>query len=317
MIKPIAAIYTARGDLHAYAVRDEINRRGRVRCTIIEADNIAYGSNVSYSIGLEADFDKIRTNDGDELALSDVELIWLRRIRANQLATEKAADPVHQDIINSDCRGALSGLLGTKFAGKWFSDPEASFRASDKVSQLKVAADCGLRIPRTLVSQSPTDIRSFFENEHRDIIVKAVVGVSEPFLRTIRLTDLARYSDEAFSVSPAIYQEFITGTRHLRILTFGGRSIAGIIDTTDVDWRPNLNVPIARYEVEPALQSQIDLVLKSLGLRMGVIDIKIDDRGQFVWLEVNPQGQFAFLEPLTGQSFLSELAAFFEGEALS
>lgn len=35
---------------------------------------------------------------------------------------------------------------------------------------------------------------------------------------------------------------------------------------------------------------------RKLGLKMGVYDFKIDDRGELFWLEINPQGQFLFLE---------------------
>jgi hypothetical protein len=42
-------------------------------------------------------------------------------------------------------------------------------------------------------------------------------------------------------------------------------------------------------------------VLDVLGLEMGIVDIKETPDGEFVWLEVNPQGQFLFLEGLTGE----------------
>lgn len=294
----------------------ELARNGRVECHIIECDSVAYRDGVSYSVGDDQATDRVITSTGHSIRLGDCGLLWMRRIRANQLLAEQVT-PAHRDIINSDCRGALSGLLATKFRGKWYSHPEASFRASDKVAQLQVAHDCGFRVPRTLVSQSQSDIAAFFDREGGRMIVKAVVGVAEPFLRTMLIEDLETFNSDAFAVSPAIYQEFVPGTRHLRILSYGGMSRAGIIDTPDVDWRPNLNVPIEAYVVDAALQRRIDGVLDALGLSMGVIDIKIDDAGDFVWLEVNPQGQFAFLEPLTGQSLLRDLASFFESEVLN
>ena len=51
-------------------------------------------------------------------------------------------------------------------------------------------------------------------------------------------------------------------------------------------------------------------VLDKLGLAMGVIDIKEDPNGELVWLEVNPQGQFLFLEPLTGLKLTNHFADF-------
>jgi hypothetical protein len=35
---------------------------------------------------------------------------------------------------------------------------------------------------------------------------------------------------------------------------------------------------------------------------MGIVDLKLTPKGEVVWLEVNPQGQFLFLQPLTKMS---------------
>ena len=39
--------------------------------------------------------------------------------------------------------------------------------------------------------------------------------------------------------------------------------------------------------------------MEILDLRMGVFDLKIDAQGEIVWLEVNPQGQFLFVEGMS------------------
>lgn len=136
------------------------------------------------------------------------------------------------------------------------------------------------------------------------------MGVSEPFLKTVKIDDLSRFLDAAFVAAPAIYQEFIGGTQHLRLLCFGDRSLSGVINTAEVDWRPNLNVQIDSWDLPTSLHRMIRRTLDALGLEMGVVDVKIDHHGEFVWLEVNPQGQFIFLEPMTGINFIDEFARY-------
>jgi hypothetical protein len=80
---------------------------------------------------------------------------------------------------------------------------------------------------------------------------------------------------------------------------FGDRSFAALIETDDLDWRPNLNVPIRAWDVPKDLHNKVRAVLDHLELSIGIIDLKITPEGDFVWLEVNPQGQFLFLEPIT------------------
>ena len=40
--------------------------------------------------------------------------------------------------------------------------------------------------------------------------------------------------------------------------------------------------------------------MRRLGLTFGAADLKVSDSGEYVFLEVNPQGQFLYVEILTG-----------------
>ncbi|MET9386038.1 hypothetical protein ABZY09_34485 [Streptomyces sp. NPDC002928] len=108
-------------------------------------------------------------------------------------------------------------------------------------------------------------------------------------------------SPESFTVCPAVYQEYVPGRHHIRLNCFGEDMYAALIETDDLDWHPDLNVPICRWHVPDELARRVTAVLRRLGLRMGIIDIKLTPDGEPVWLEVNPQGQFLFLEPLLGE----------------
>lgn len=310
-------IITASNDLHAAAVRQRLRELGYTDAHIIECDRLAQQASISYRVDPEANLDRLLTSEGREVRVADAKLIWLRRMRANQVLTLPIEDFAAKEIVDNDCRGGFSGFLATHFRGKWISDPEASIRSSDKIYQLKVAQRCGFRIPKTLVTQSRDDLEKFFSECDRKVIVKTVVGVSEPFLQTVRLHNPQDYENEAFEAAPAIYQEYIDGSEHLRLLCFGNKSLCGNISTEALDWRSNLNVAITPYIVSNELHLRVRRTLDELGLAMGVIDIKKDPRGEFIWLEVNPQGQFIFLEPLTGIGFINHFSNYLYEEALS
>jgi glutathione synthase/RimK-type ligase-like ATP-grasp enzyme len=132
------------------------------------------------------------------------------------------------------------------------------------------------------------------------MIVKPVVGAAGPLLFTQFLDDPGQFAEASYSVAPAIFQEYIPGTDHIRLNCFGDTCLAARIHSDALDWRPDLRVPIEAWPVPETLQVQVKAVLKKLGLLMGIIDLKVTPAGETVWLEVNPQGQFLFLEPLTG-----------------
>jgi hypothetical protein len=105
---------------------------------------------------------------------------------------------------------------------------------------------------------------------------------------------------DSLSICPACYQEYIPGDRHIRVNCFGEDVYAVQIESSDLDWRQNLDVPFSKFVVSPNLHSRLQHVLRALGLTMGVFDLKLDPKDEAVWLEINPQGQFLFVEGITG-----------------
>jgi hypothetical protein len=249
------------------------------------------------------------TSEGVAVAPEDADVLWWRRPRADQVITAHAGSTHERSLVNNDCRGALGGILAAAFDGQWISSPEATDRAADKVYQLAVAREAGFRVPRTLISQSRADVIAFTQQVGRTI-VKPVVGARGPSLWTRWVDDPAAIPAPSFEVCPATYQEYIEGCRHIRLNCFGERMYAALIETDELDWRPDLQVPISPWPVPEYIRARVAGVLRRLQLRMGVVDLKLTPDGEPVWLEVNPQGQFLFLEPLTDEPLTEHFADF-------
>jgi glutathione synthase/RimK-type ligase-like ATP-grasp enzyme len=298
-------IATVANDLHAQLVKALIDQDGH-SCHILELDRVSQHDALTYGIAYPT-IDRVCDSEGTAISVSKASVLWLRRIPFEQHLQWPMDDGYTRRLVDNDCRGAALGLLRTHFKGDWVSSIEATQRASDKIWQLYVAAKCGFRVPRTVVTQSPSDVNRLCET-CGSIVVKTVVGASGPMLQTVQMTDPSAFSVDEYQAAPAIYQEYIDGSRHIRLVCFGDHSYAGMIETSDVDWRGNLNVPVEPYDVKQDLHVRVRSVLDRLGLEMGVIDIKLTTDDEPVWLEVNPQGQFAFLDGLAGTNLLKMFA---------
>lgn len=239
--------------------------------------------------------------------------MWIRRLSPTQRIAVADSIKSHE-LIDNDCSGAVSALFDTCFRGTWISSVSATLEASNKIYQLNVARECGFRVPHTLVSQSKSEVVEFTEHHAGMVIVKPVVGMTSRFLLTRRLERPEAISAEAFQRCPAIYQEYIPGTRHIRLNCFGDRSFAAAIDTAETDSRPNLSVPYSIWPVPDPVHARVRKVLDALHLAMGVVDLKETPSGDLVWFEVNPQGQFLFLEPLTGLKLSQHFADYLLSE---
>jgi hypothetical protein len=71
-----------------------------------------------------------------------------------------------------------------------------------------------------------------------------------------------------------------------------------------------LDVPVRPIELPEEARARLRRVLELLGLRMGVVDLKLTDEGELVWLEINPQGQFLFVEGLCGLELTAAFSEF-------
>src|SRR5262249_30053119 len=161
------------------------------------------------------------------------------------------------------------------FRGRWVSDPTATRLAENKLLQLRAARRAGFRLPDTLVSQSPAQIRRFCAAHHNQVIVKPVRGTQRAQLLTQLVSEELLASDESMGLCPAIYQEYVPGTRHIRAQCFGDAVYAAQIEAEALDWRGNLDLPFSVVELDGDVQERLRRVVRDLGLRMGIFDLKL------------------------------------------
>ena len=63
-----------------------------------------------------------------------------------------------------------------------------------------------------------------------------------------------------------------------------------------MDWRqaPAGSVPQQPYALPKAVESKILKFMDAFGLSYGAIDLVVTPKGEFVFLEINPNGQFGW-----------------------
>lgn len=295
-------------DFHALAIQQAARTRGYRDFHIVECDRISGRQSLSWRSHGDSP-PTVLTSEGIAIPVGEVSVLWWRRVKADQQATRHAATEHERNLVNNDCCGALAGTLAAAFHGRWISPPDATSRAADKLYQLAVAKEAGFRVPRTLVSQSRGDVVAFAQQVGR-AVVKPVIGAYGPFMFTQFIEDPMTIPVPSFEVCPAVYQEYIEGHRHVRLNCFGERMYAALLETDSLDWRPDLKIPMSKWNVPEDLARRVTSVLRRLGLRMGIVDLKLTPDGEPVWLEVNPQGQFLFLEPLVGEPLTDHFVDF-------
>ncbi len=290
------AIFSGKGDLHAHVVNNRLNQLTGYQCQIFETDSVTGNSNITWSSGGVC---SLLDYQGELIDLPDIDLIWWRRSGKSQKLPVEEMDESSVDLIHKDCAASILGSVLTQFSGQWVSEPFATTRAENKLYQLAVAQRVGFKVPKTIVSQNPDAIRTFCHELNNEVIVKPVRGSGKKPLFTRKIQTEHLENEYGMQATPATYQEAIDGFKHLRINCFGSTIKSVLIEADRLDWRENLDVPIYEYQLSQENQNKVYDLLKALDLRMGIMDCKINTKGEMVWLEINPQGQFLFLEGIT------------------
>ncbi|MEH1939183.1 MAG: hypothetical protein V7L01_03050 [Nostoc sp.] len=310
------AIITFEHDMHGLAIKKALESRDDVTCYMIEADKLCDSAGLNWSN--INNLEKRSTIPSKDLGLQEVsnlDVIWWRRTNFPQQMPPHITDSIYIDVINNDCSTTLLGILFNEFSGSWVNDPTKILLADNKLIQLRAAQSAGFQIPQTLVSQNPTQIKQFCEKLENNVIVKPVKGTRQVSLFTKMLTEEHLASDASLRLCPAIYQEYIPGHQHVRAHCFGDNIYAVLIESEELDWRQNLDIPFSFFDLEESVKICLRKVLKTLGLKMGIVDLKLTEGKNPVWLEINQQGQFLFCEGLSGLDLTSAFVEFLYQEA--
>jgi glutathione synthase/RimK-type ligase-like ATP-grasp enzyme len=256
----------------------------------------------------------IDTSDLD-LRLENVGAAYYRRPGAPEPAG--ARDEATAKYL-ADEWSAVTKALWNALEGRWLSSPFAILRAEDKPRQLAMASALGLDVPETLISNDFAAASAFVAEGgaigkplRHSLIERGDAG---EVLFTARLDPLKAMDQTAVSLAPVIYQREVRKAYDVRATVIGDRVFAAAIhsqdhDETEVDWRSGTRLDLRHEAIElPAnIIDKCRALTQKLDLRYGAIDLIADQDGRYWFLEINPNGQWAWIERRTGLPLASAI----------
>jgi MvdC family ATP-grasp ribosomal peptide maturase len=238
---------------------------------------------------------------------NEVRAVWARRFWPPRLAPD--LDPNFHALCARESMATIEGFLDGLHSVRWVNELARDREAESKLLQLRIAAEVGLLVPRTLVTNDPQRMCSFFREVKGKMVAKLLRPVSinmdadSGFVHTSVVTKKDLDEGDLLRHSPMVFQELITKACELRIAVVGDKLFVGSIDTRNsprgqIDWR--LASPDeARWElgqVPDQVATAIKALMSKLGLVYGAIDLIRTPDNDYVFLEVNPGGEWGMLE---------------------
>lgn len=195
----------------------------------------------------------------------------------------------------------------------WVNHPAKDAAASHKSWQLAAARASGLTIPETLITNDPDEARSFCESRPENIVYKPFHQDRSAWRETRALHPEEFSLIDAVRLTPVLFQELVEGVADLRVTVIGDELFAAAAALDDatypVDIRFNPGIGYKPHALPDDVVTSIRRLMNCLGLEYGAIDMRLTAEGRYVFFEVNPAGQFLYVERSSGQPITAALVA--------
>jgi MvdC family ATP-grasp ribosomal peptide maturase len=249
----------------------------------------------------------LSTETGEQISAAEVHAVWARKLWSPRMSED--LDERYRSMCAAESVAALEGFLDALHDAHWVNDLQRQREAENKQRQLRLGARAGLRVPRTLVTNDPAAARQFFAETEGQTVAKLLRPITvsmdavTPFVYTNRVREEDLAGAEALRHSPMVFQELIPKACELRVACVAGKTFTGALDATGTsrgrtDWRraapEECRWQMAQLPTEVA--SSLQALMAELGLVFGAVDLICTPSGEYVFLEVNPGGEWGMLE---------------------
>ncbi|MBE9227623.1 MvdD family ATP-grasp ribosomal peptide maturase [Phormidium sp. LEGE 05292] len=271
-----------------------------------------------------SDGEQVIITDGEQtLDLSEVSSVWYRRMRYGQKIPD-SMDKQFRDASIEECRATVRGAIASLEAFHFDKMSNVDV-AKNKQLQLKVAREIGLLTPRTLTSNNPEAVKQFAQEcREQGIITKMLSTFAiydekghENVVFTSPVTDEDLGHLAGLRFCPMTFQENVPKALELRTTIVGHQVFTAAVNSQKLagstyDWRKEGRALVKdweAYNLPEDVEKKLLKLMAYFGLNYGAIDILVTPEGRHVFLEVNPVGEFFWMEIYSPNFPISEAIA--------
>lgn len=253
--------------------------------------------------------------------LAGVTAVWVRRPEPAR-AAHAVREPTHRAWAEHVSAYFLRGLKEILPARRWMPGPISRAAVADnKLVNLTRAVRLGFTVPDTVVTNDPDELVPAWEAAGGRLISKALtyrdvrVDGERHHMYTVPVRRRDLPGRRRIHHAPVILQPNVPKQVELRVTVVAGQVFAAEIDsqasrTTAQDWRhyEDASVTYREHRLPDEVRRRCVALVESLELSYGAIDLILTPDGDYVFLEINVNGQWGWIETLTGMPIARAVA---------
>lgn len=307
-------IITNELDEHADAVVLELHRRN-VPVFRLHPEDFPHACSISIEVQ-DGRIEGEIINKYHRVAFKDICAAWYRRAQ-NLLAGSASLTSTKLDnYVKAQSTVTLTTLYQA-LQTLWVGHPHKLRRADIKALQLAEASKAGLKTPHTLISNDPAEVAAFVDLlGEAECAIKPLIafGVSDEQGYRLPLTTTLPKGQALDSVAqaPTIFQPYIPKAADIRCVVIGEKIFSAKINSqanenTRRDWRGG-DCQHEIFALPEQVEAAIHRLMDSFGINFASLDMVLTPEGECVFLELNPNGQWLWLEEELGFPLLASMA---------
>lgn len=244
---------------------------------------------------------------GKKTDLLEIKSIWYRR-PVTSIPHSNITDEISRQFIQIECQEVLSGLWNL-LECFWVSDPNKLRIAESKLYQLSVANKVGLVHPETLVTNNELEANNYYNKHQKSLIYKPFAYSRfdrKDKLHLIFTNIIKQQHQKEFSklqYCPSLFQPYIPKQVELRVNVVGNCVFAVELHSQELeaaqyDWRrvDPRKIKHIPHQLPPEVEHACIRLVQELGLAFGAIDLILTPQNNYIFLEINPNGQWAWIQ---------------------
>jgi MvdD pre-ATP grasp domain len=240
--------------------------------------------------------------------LHDFTSVWYRRPISPVPHTE-VNDPVAREFIMVESHEMLENVWRL-LPCFWVSRPDQIRIAERRLLQLKTAAEVGLATPPTIVTNEPEQAQAYFV-QHPHLVYKPLRharidrGEIVGLIYTNVVLPTHHQALDTVQFAPVQFQPYIPKQTEVRVVVIGQQVFAVELQSQHIaeaqhDWRrvDISTIPHVQHELPPEIANKCVALVRSFGLQFSAMDLILTPDDRYVFLDLNPNGQWAWIQRL-------------------
>ncbi|WP_319760092.1 MvdC/MvdD family ATP grasp protein [Maridesulfovibrio sp.] len=258
-----------------------------------------------YKIVVTNDSIKISCNEF-EYTLSCQDAIYYRKPNLpdlNNVLSNEYHEFAYREIFS-----VIDGIIESH-TGMCITKPSILRRANNKIYQVGIARKCELSLPYMAITNSIDIVQNICATKSivKPISYGEVIHLDEKEFVQTNLFDPS-VSLEQLKFCPAYFQHYVAKDFDVRIVFVGRKALSfAIHSTNNIDWRkPEAKNKYSVVEIPNDIYLKCCQMLDEVDMQFGCFDFVVKD-DDYYFLELNANGQWAWLEFETGVNISGEL----------